>query len=141
MALFGASSQGFFKLDVGIANLIIVGSKSDLPAEVTEGETRLLCTKINAEYIETSAKLGTHIDALFQLVAKKVAASLDDIRAAHHRTSDRDTLLLSTGPAAGTQCTCFIALGCFLTKRLGRRLSLPRDVLLFERILIARFRT
>jgi hypothetical protein len=67
--------------------LIVVGNKSDLPAEVTEGDASLLWTEINAEYIETSAKLGTQIDSLFPLVAVQVAASLESVLAAHHRTS------------------------------------------------------
>jgi hypothetical protein len=54
-----------------------VGNKKDLPAEVIEGAARLLCTEINAEYIETSTRLGTQIDSLSALVAEQVGASLD----------------------------------------------------------------
>jgi small GTP-binding protein len=96
----------FLKLDVGIDSLIVVGNKTDLPAEVTKEEARILCREIGADYVETSAKFGTQIDALFQMVARKVLAASDESKPTHHKASESGALLLNTGPGAGGDCPC-----------------------------------
>jgi small GTP-binding protein len=70
----------FLKSDVAIDNILVVGNKSDLPPGVSTQDAQNWCAQAGAEYIETSAKTGTNIDALFQTAAKKVIAATDNGR-------------------------------------------------------------
>jgi small GTP-binding protein len=70
----------FLKSDVAIDNILVVGNKSDVPPTVSTADAQNWCSQAGAEYIETSAKTGANIDALFQTAAKKVIAATDNRR-------------------------------------------------------------
>jgi GTPase SAR1 family protein len=57
--------------------MVLVGNKTDLPAEeraVTREAAAELADSNDMLYIETSAKTGSNVAALFELIAEHIAA-------------------------------------------------------------------
>jgi small GTP-binding protein len=97
----------FLKNGVALDNFIVVGKKSDLAPETTNEEVQQWCEACGADYIETSAKTGSHIDSLFQLVARKVLALTRETMRMQRRPSDSGIILLNAKAPRKTFCPCF----------------------------------
>ena len=50
--------------------MIIIGNKSDLERQVERSEAEDLASRLNCEYLETSAKTGTNVELAFETIAK-----------------------------------------------------------------------
>jgi small GTP-binding protein len=93
----------FLKKDVAIDNILVVGNKTDLTPEVGTEEAEEWTARNGAEYIETSAKTGSSIDLLFQLVAKKVhAAAGPGVKT----PMETDKIVLEPPPVKKDDCQC-----------------------------------
>jgi small GTP-binding protein len=96
----------FLRNDVALDNFLVVGNKSDLPPETTSDEARQWCETCRADYIETSAKTGSQIDVLFQLVAKKVLELTAETMRMQRWPSDSGIILLNTIAPPKKICSC-----------------------------------
>jgi small GTP-binding protein len=97
----------FLKANVAIDNLLVVGNKCDLPAEVSNDDALAWCHEIGADYIETSAKTGAQIDVLFQTVAKKVVAAEMQIADPQARTGPLTQIVVVKDEGEEkTNCAC-----------------------------------
>jgi len=75
------STQSLLKLPGWIASIkksvkkqipiIIIGNKIDLERKVDSSEAEALAKKLNADYIETSAKTGENVAEMFERIAHK----------------------------------------------------------------------
>ena len=50
--------------------MIIIGNKSDLERQVERSEAEDLASRLNCEYLETSAKTGDKVELAFETIAK-----------------------------------------------------------------------
>ena len=57
---------------IGDPPIIIVGNKIDLPPQVDLKKVAKFVQKLNHSYIETSAKTGTRVEAMFQKIAAEI---------------------------------------------------------------------
>jgi small GTP-binding protein len=94
----------FLKANVSIDHMLVVGNKSDLPPLVSTETASTWAAELGADYIETSAKVGTNIDALFQLVAKRVAIWQGQMADPQRRMADD----LPIEKPGSTPCACMI---------------------------------
>ena len=50
--------------------MLILGNKSDLQRQVEKIEAQDLSSRLNCEYLETSAKTGENVEKAFEIIAK-----------------------------------------------------------------------
>jgi small GTP-binding protein len=97
----------FLKTNVAIDNLLVVGNKCDLPAEVSTQDAIEWCQETGADYIEVSAKTGAKIDVLFQQVAKKVAEAETHFADPQARTEEKPRIVLANADTENEgNCPC-----------------------------------
>ncbi len=73
------STQSLLKLPGWIASIkksvktqipiILIGNKTDLKRKVDKAEAEALAERLNAEYLETSAKTGDNVELAFEKIA------------------------------------------------------------------------
>jgi small GTP-binding protein len=95
----------FLKTNVAIDHLLVVGNKSDLVPEVITADALAWSQEIGADYVEISAKTGSQIDVLFQMVAKKVAAVELEIADPQSRLVE-STRIVRMDENAASGCGC-----------------------------------
>jgi len=58
--------------------MIIIGNKSDLKRQVERSEAEDLTSRLNCEYLETSAKTGENVELAFETIAKACLQGLTE---------------------------------------------------------------
>ncbi|KKN73038.1 hypothetical protein LCGC14_0404730 [marine sediment metagenome] len=59
--------------------MVLLGNKVDLEREVEREEAEDLAKRLNCEYLETSAKTGANVEAVFEYIARACLESISDL--------------------------------------------------------------